>query len=192
MPLLRCSLPPTPFPFPHPKDLPNFEQPYVPIAVRPVVFDPTGQTREEPAPQMGLVGRQRLLDRVGRRPGGRTERDGASLVQAGPSELLAHPRLGLLQSRIRHGPGPVRAQLVRERVVPLEAGDFLDQVHLARHVGTPARYLHGESPIFGGYEEPHRGEEPLDLRPLDADAEQAGYALGPEEDRRLPDRLWAP
>src|SRR2546426_6369299 len=97
MPLLRCSLPPSPFAFPHPKDRPNLEQPYVAIAVRPVVLDPTGQTREEPAPQMGLVGRQRVLDRDRLRPVGRTERDGASLVQAGPTELLAPPCLGLLQ-----------------------------------------------------------------------------------------------
>src|SRR5437879_9767135 len=89
VPLLRRAFPLFPFAFAHPEDRPHFEQPYVPVAVRPVVLDPTGQTWEEPAPQMSFVGRQRVLDRDRLRPVGRTERDGTGLVQAGASELLA-------------------------------------------------------------------------------------------------------
>src|SRR5207249_420030 len=70
-----------------------------------------------------------------------------------------------------------------------QAGDFLDQVHLAGHVGAPARDLDREPPVFRRHEEAHASEQALNLRALYRHAEEMVDALGTEEDRALLLRL---
>src|SRR5207249_6579784 len=100
-------------------------------------------------------------------------------------QLLSYVSPGALVGGVRNRARPVGAQLVGEGVVPFQAGDLLDQVHLAGDVGTPARDLHGEPPVFRRYEEPHRGQQTLYLRALYGHAEEVADALQAEEDRPL-------
>src|SRR6266853_2067483 len=95
------------------------------------------------------------------------------------------PGTSLLVRGVRHGAGAVGAQLVGEGVVPLQPGHFLDQVDLTRHIRTPARDLYGEPPVLRRDEEPHRGEQPLDLGALHLHAKQPADALGSQKDRAL-------
>ncbi len=174
-----------PRPCPPPEDGSHFAEPDITVAIGPVVLDPAHQTGHEPPSQVRLLGGHGIEDRHSVGPVRRAERQGAGLEQSGAHQPLSYPGPGLLVRGVRHGAGAVGAQLVGEGVVPLQPGHFLDQVDLTRHIRTPARDLYGEPPVLRRDEEPHRGEQPLDLGALHLHAKQPADALGAKKDRAL-------
>src|SRR5881296_813691 len=179
-PFLRRS-PPRPGPLP--EDRSYFEEPDITVPVGPVVLDAPHQTRQQAPSQVRLFGGHGIEDRHSVGTVGRPERQRARLEQAGAYQLLSYASPGALIGGVRHRARPVGAQLVGEGVVPFQAGDFLDQVHLAGDVGTPARDLHGEPPVFRRDEEPHRGQQTLYLRAFYGYAEEVADALQAAGDR---------
>src|SRR5882672_7198507 len=83
-----------PSPLPRPssplEDGPNLEEPDIPIPDAPVVLDATHEAREQPAAQMGLLGRERVQDRHGVRSVGGTQGQRSGFEEAAPAgdELL--------------------------------------------------------------------------------------------------------
>src|SRR5438105_3946855 len=73
------------------KDSSHLEEAHVPLTLAPVVLDAADQTWKEPAPQVGLLRRERVQDHHGVGAVGGAERERTRLEQPAPArdQLLA-------------------------------------------------------------------------------------------------------
>ena len=106
---------------------------------------------------------------------GLAEPEGHAGLAGPPAEGLARP----LVARGAHG-----GQRGGDGVEPADAGDLLDEVHLARDVGAEARHLpHVHPGLARVHREPQAREDPLRLLGRDVDAEEPSDAVVPQGDR---------
>ncbi len=119
----------------------DLEEADVGHAVGPVGLDQADQPGQEPAPEPGVVGRERVEqpDAVGLVR--RTHREAHDLVEALGHESAPDGRGGRLLRRVRQGADPIGPELRWKGVVAVEPRDLLDQVDLALEVAaaSPAR-----------------------------------------------------
>src|SRR5205085_2642002 len=106
----------------------HFKDPDVALPSRPVVLDSPHQPRKQPASEIGLLFRKRILYSNGIRAVGWPQRQRAYFKRAAATgdQLLADPAQRQFAGRIGDGPGAVRPQLVRETVVTAQASDLFD------------------------------------------------------------------
>src|ERR1043166_5228193 len=103
----------------------DFEEPDVPLALGPVVLHTANQPREEPAAEVGLLFRKRILHAPRGGAVGGPERQRPSLQQAAAArdQLRANAAQDQLARSIGDCAGPVRAQFVGEGIVAAQPRD---------------------------------------------------------------------
>src|SRR5437773_4834016 len=148
---------------------------------------------------MGFLRRERVLDGHGVRSVSGAKGKRPDLEQSSPArhQLLADAPQRQVRRGVRYGAGAIWPQLVRERVVATQTGDFVDQIDYARHVGSPAGNLDDQPVVLRRRHETDGRQQALDLFARHGNAEQMVYArlaqehrpgllrLRPKIDRRL-------
>src|SRR5882724_3783115 len=164
---------------------PHLEQTHVAVSHGPVVLDAPDQTREQPAPQVGFLGGQRIQDRDRVRAVSRAQRERPGFEEPAPvgDQLLPDAPQRQLGGRVGDSAGAIGPQLVREGVVAAQAGDLFDEIYLARDVRTPAWDLNRHPLPTRRDDESDPRKQALDLRTGDRDSQQVGYTRLAQEHR---------
>ena len=113
------------------------------------------------------------------------KRNGTHLEKSERGERVAQMRRDRPQRGVQCAAGPVRADLVGQRLVAVQAGDLLDQIDLGDEVVTPAgRYAtHGRPCVLDVGDAADASQQKRDALRREVDAEHATETSRPEDER---------